>query len=122
MQSSRRSCSAWPQSHRIAACLSPTSLLFPNSAQKLANPPKPNFPKTINPRPGKDATRPVSTDGQQNELNDRQNTEQDTKLVKNRNNLNNELIGLMEEARCKAEKPQHLRTPASYLGAILQFC
>ena len=61
-------------------------------------------------------------DGKQNELNDRRITEKETKLVKNRNKLTNELIELMDEARCKAEKPQHRRTLGLCAGVILPFC
>ena len=81
-----------------------------------------HFPKNNNPRPGKDAIQPQSTDGQQNELNDRRNTEKETKLVKNRNKITKELIELKEEARCKAEKLQHLRIPGSCSAVILPFC
>jgi hypothetical protein len=42
------------------------------------------FHKIINLKPSKDAIGPESTDGSHNELNDRRNTEQETKLVKNR--------------------------------------
>ena len=76
-----------------------------------------HFHKNNNPRPGKDATRPESTDGKQNELNDRRITEKDTKLVKNRNKITKDRL-----KRCKTEKPQHCLIPASYLSDILPFC
>ena len=145
MQSSRRSCSVRPKRHKTAACLCPTSLRLqfcqltrcarPSGCQrksfsaplrfypKIRQSPRTQFPtKTINPRPGKDATRLVSTDGQQNELNDRRNTEQDTKLVKNRNKITIEYAKLAEKLQCLATKPQDCHLPESHFFVIPQFC
>jgi hypothetical protein len=58
---------------------------------------KPTFTKNNNPRPGKEATQPQSTDGKQNELNDGQNTEKETKLVKNRIKITTEDTESTEE-------------------------
>jgi hypothetical protein len=78
--------------------------------------------KNNNPRPGKEATRSKSTDGQQNELNDRRNTEQETKLVKNRNKISTEQTKLKEDLQRIAKAPQNCCLPESYFVAALSFC
>ena len=114
-QGSRRRCIAWPKRHGTAACLESNLLLTPIlliPSKKPSTRSELNFQqKTINPRPSKDAIRPESTDGQQNELNDSQNTEQETKLVKNRNKITTEHIKLEAELQCLAKKPQNCRLP-----------
>jgi len=61
-------------------------------------------------------------DGQQNELNDRLNTEQETKLVKNRSKISTEHIELKQELQFLAKAPQNCRLTESYFAAALSFC
>ena len=91
--------------------------------QKNHAPPlEPTFTKNNNPRPGKDAIQPQSTDGKQNELNDRRITEKETKLVKNRNKITTEDTESTEGMRCKDSKQPHSCTPAIYFAVNLKFC
>jgi hypothetical protein len=90
-------------------------------SKKSLIPLNPTSYKKINPRPGNDATRPVSTDGQQNELNDRRNTEQDTKLVKIRNNITTGYAKLAENLQCVAKAPQDYRLPEFQFSTNPQF-
>jgi len=46
-------------------------------------------------------------DGQQNELKNRRNTEQESKLVKNRNKISTKHTDFKEELRCLAKAPQN---------------
>jgi hypothetical protein len=80
------------------------------------------FHKTINLKPSKDAIGPESTDGSHNELNDRLNTEQETKLVKNRNKMSTEHTELKEEVQCLAKEPQNCRLPEFHFAAAFSFC
>jgi hypothetical protein len=81
-----------------------------------------HFHKINNPRPGKEAAQPQSTDGKQNELNDRRITEKETKLVKNRNKITTEDTESTEGMRCKDSKQPHSCTPAIYFAVNLKFC
>ena len=72
--------------------------------------------------PGLDATRPVSTDGHQNELNDRRNTEQETKQVKTENKITTEHAKLAEDLQRTAKAPENCRLPESHFAAALSLC
>ena len=65
---------------------------------------------------------PESTDGQDDELNDRQNTEQETKLVKNRNTITTKRTELKDEVHCLAKASQKCRMPNSQMLDGPPFC